>query len=322
MKDLAHLADRYRGALLGGAIGDALGAPFEGRDLLDADYLNGIFDPSRPLRSTGDTELTIALAQSLVERAGFDGAHLAQALVDACERESSRGPGPGVRRVLDAIKSGTAWDCAARVVADARDSLENGAAARVAPAALFGFPETDVTMLLARRTALVTNSHAVALDGAAVQACAIALLLGGPPLDRASFLRRLSQHAGTVELRTALDCVARVPASADPLEVVTRLGNGRDAHRSVPTALYCFLRNARSFSDTVAFALAVGFGGDTGTIASMTGALSGAFLGEKQIPRHWTERLEQTARLRWLADELLVVSATRTIMRADRGDTG
>ena len=52
-------------------------------------------------------------------------------------------------------------------------------------------------------------------------------------------------------------------------------------------------------------------GGDTDTIASMTGALAGAYLGAAAIPSRWRARVEGGARLQGLADALLYL-ATRS----------
>ena len=64
-------------------------------------------------------------------------------------------------------------------------------------------------------------------------------------------------------------------------QVVYELGNGVQALESVPTVIFCFLRRPNSFQDGFLFAL----GGDTDTIASMTGAIAGAYLGADRIPQ-------------------------------------
>lgn len=306
------LGDRYRGTLLGVAIGDAFGAPFEGRTRLEAEELSRAPAPTTPLRYTDDTHMTIGLARSLIARRGFDGAHLAETFMNDFDREPWRGYGSGPPRVFDAIRNGIEWESAARMLFNGAGSFGNGAAMRVAPAALLGFPDLAAVAWLAHQSALVTHSHEVGVDGAKLQACAIALLLGSPPdvhLDREGYLAQLAVYAGTPEMRSALEEVARLPMDAGPQEVADRLGNGVEAYRSVPTALYCFLRTPESLVDTLAFALAVGFGGDTDTIASMACALAGAFLGEAEIPGPWIERAEGTAILRSLADELLELAA-------------
>jgi poly(ADP-ribose) glycohydrolase ARH3 len=71
----------------------------------------------------------------------------------------------------------------------------------------------------------------------------------------------------------------------------------------VPAAIYCFLRHPDSFEDAVVEA--VSLGGDTDTIASMTGAISGARLGIEAVPGEWVEKLENRNYIEDLALRLL-----------------
>lgn len=80
------------------------------------------------------------------------------------------------------------------------------------------------------------------------------------------------------------------------------MGNGIEAFNSVPTAIYSFLSHFESFADAVIYA--IGLGGDTDTIAAMTGAISGAYHGIKAIPKEWEERLENRAYIETLAIRL------------------
>lgn len=72
------------------------------------------------------------------------------------------------------------------------------------------------------------------------------------------------------------------------------------AVESVPAAFCAFLRYQDSFSDAIRFAISLG--GDTDTIASMTGALAGAHLGHSAIPQDWIERTEGTGKLGTFAE--------------------
>jgi poly(ADP-ribose) glycohydrolase ARH3 len=101
----------------------------------------------------------------------------------------------------------------------------------------------------------------------------------------------------------------RLALDAPPREVIDELGHGIEAHRSVPTAIYSFLRAPHSFAEAVCFAVALG--GDADTIASMTGALSGAFLGAAAIPAPWRDEVEGAAVLCDLADELCRLAGER-----------
>ncbi|MDP6183871.1 MAG: ADP-ribosylglycohydrolase family protein, partial [Gammaproteobacteria bacterium] len=81
------------------------------------------------------------------------------------------------------------------------------------------------------------------------------------------------------------------------------------AHESVPTAIFVFLNNASSIQDAVTAAIELG--GDTDTIASMTGALAGAHLGLSAIPDRWLRRVEGVQRLIEIADQLFSLSARK-----------
>ena len=72
-------------------------------------------------------------------------------------------------------------------------------------------------------------------------------------------------------------------------KVVKELGNGIEAFNSVPTAIYCFART-ESFQESILDAISLG--GDTDTIAAMTGAISGASYGAQGIPNSWKNKLE------------------------------
>jgi ADP-ribosyl-[dinitrogen reductase] hydrolase len=71
-----HLHDRYLGCLVGLALGDALGAPIEGRPRGSFPPVVGISEEPRPGLPVGgwtdDTALALCLAASLIERGGFD----------------------------------------------------------------------------------------------------------------------------------------------------------------------------------------------------------------------------------------------------------
>jgi poly(ADP-ribose) glycohydrolase ARH3 len=86
----------------------------------------------------------------------------------------------------------------------------------------------------------------------------------------------------------------------------TSLGNGIEALDSVPTAIACFSLAPQSYETAVGSAVLLG--GDTDTIAAMTGALAGAYLGVAAIPTHLINILEDKVKGRTyiagLADKL------------------
>ena len=299
---------RFCGVMLGVAVGDALGARFEGVGSVDPDELAKFASDPGPLRYTDDTHMTLGLARSLVERQGFDAPYTAELFARNFEQEPWRGYGSGPPRVFGLMRQGVPWDQAARSLFDGTGSYGNGGAMRVAPVALFAFRDLDRVARLAQQSAVLTHTHECGVDGAVLQACAVALLLEaepGRPLYAPALLQQLARHVQTKLFREILESMESLPAGLPPPEAALRLGNGIEAFRSVPTALYAFLRHPDSFAGAVLYAIRVG--GDTDTIASMTGALAGAYLGEEVIPAGWRERVEDAAELRRLARALFLL---------------
>lgn len=306
------LADRFRGALLGVALGDALGAGFEGSFSVPVDEFTR--RASGRLTYTDDTHMTIGVAESLVDQGGFDGAAMASRFAADYTAESWRGYGPGPPQVFALLGRGVHWNEAAGRLFGGSGSFGNGAAMRAAPAGLFGFPDPDRAGEIARAQAAITHAHPLGTEGAALQATAVCLVLGTPrggPMDTGRLLDDLRNHLREPVYLDKLDTIeALLGGQRGRQEVVEELGNGIEAPRSVPTALYCFLRHPDSFEEAVRFA--VGLGGDTDTIASMAGALTGAWVGERGIPGGWRDRVEGSTRLRDLGDALLEAGLART----------
>lgn len=301
-----QLKEKARGALLGAAVGDALGAPFEGLAAVDQERLKRLLVDPGPMRYTDDTHMTIGMAESLVERRGFDGAHMAQVMARNYAQEPWRGYGLGPPQVFRLLEQGVPWDRAARALFGGRGSLGNGAAMRVAPAAILAVRDLEGVAQLARQTAILTHTHELGVEGAVLQALALALLLrqeATTPLDTGSFLRELRARIRAAPYLEKLEKIELLLPGAERGRVVRELGTGTAALQAVPTAILCFLCSPQSFPQVILYAISLG--GDTDTIASMAGALAGAYLGERSIPAPWRHQVEGGPRLRELADALV-----------------
>lgn len=299
-----QLRDRFRGALAGVAVGDALGAAFEGHPgPVSSDQIAGAERGATTMRYTDDTAMTIVLAESLLHVGDLDEDHLALSFAAEFRRRPDRGYGPGTASVLDRIAGGEAWRQVATSQFEGKGSLGNGAAMRVTPVALYAAGDPALTGQLARRSARVTHTHPLGVEGAALQAAAVALALTQPdahPLDPDSFLEALRQVVAEPVLAERLDLVAALLRRGDAEDVAAVIGTGVAASEAVPAAICAFLRHPDSFPDVVRFAISLG--GDTDTIASMAGAMAGARLGEDNIPRSCLERTEGALFLGWLGD--------------------
>jgi poly(ADP-ribose) glycohydrolase ARH3 len=281
--------EQFTGCLLGLAVGDGIGAPFEGLTPDSIFWGYGSLAElvanreNETLHYTDDTEMMIGVAETLLE----DGELFEEPLLRAfaANYHPERGYGRGARRVIEAMAQGGDW----RTVAAKHfpgGSYGNGAAMRVAPVGLLFWNDLDRVMEEARYSALPTHVHPLGIEGAQLLAIAVALALRPGPLERKPFYRELRRRATTEEFRWHLDMAARLR----PGDSLAGLGNSLEAHRSVVTSIACFTTSPRSYEDAIA--RAIGLGDDTDTLAAMAGALSGAHLGITAIPRRLLDHLE------------------------------
>jgi poly(ADP-ribose) glycohydrolase ARH3 len=166
-------ASRAVGALLGTFVGDALGMPYEGmRAATIPDAIE--MRPGRlPVgHYTDDTEMMIAVAESLLRCDVADAEDLAASF--RASFDARRGYGGGTLQVMELWRRGVPVATAAQHVFDGRGSFGNGAAMRVAPVAVRFAGDKVLVDRQARASARVTHAHPHGVDGAAVQAAAIA----------------------------------------------------------------------------------------------------------------------------------------------------
>lgn len=293
--------DQCLGCLLGQAVGDGLGAPYEG---LSADNIYWGYgwagdlvrnQAGATLHFTDDTQMMVGVAETLAEHGRIVEETLCQAF--AANYHPDRGYGQGARLVLEAMATGGDW----REITSSHfpgGSFGNGAAMRVAPVGLVFCDDLDRVMEEARLSALPTHVHPLGIEGAQLLAVAVALAVRASPLDRRAFYRELSRRARSEEFRWHVSAAARLR----PGDSVSVLGNGLEAHRSVVTAIACFTASPRSYEDVVARAISQG--NDTDTLAAMAGALSGAHLGLEAIPRPLLDKLEDQGKGRTYIGQL------------------
>jgi poly(ADP-ribose) glycohydrolase ARH3 len=166
-------------------------------------------------------------------------------------------------------------------------SFGNGAAMRVAPVGLFFRDQPESLWEQARLSALPTHTHPVGIEGAQLLAAAVAHASKVTEFDRKVFYRELSALATTEEFRWALGVAAKLK----PSDALSGLGSTLHAHRSVVTAMACFVATPTNYE--FAIGRAISLGDDTDTVAAMTGALVGAFAGVSAIPAERIAQLEE-----------------------------
>ena len=293
------LKDKFRGAILGCFLGDAFGAGFEGMSPNQAISHLTTLSQKFTRTYTDDTEMTLALAESIIESGKVDPEDLAKKFIQFCDL--TRGYGMGAIRAILALRAGVPWHRVSTIVFE-KGSFGNGAAMRVSPVGLFFHQNREALREAAIEQANVTHTHPLGQWGAVMQASSVGLaLLQDPmkPLKKEEILVELREilWPGPVEYQKALNEMENIFAEGKKIEtkeIVRRLGNGIEAHRSVPTASYLALTHSPDFQDAIRAAISLG--GDTDTIAGMVGAIVGAHVGERGLPEEWIEQLEEGPR--------------------------
>jgi ADP-ribosylglycohydrolase len=303
---------KFRGTLVGCAVGDALGAPVEGMPA-DAikekygkvtDFLDERFGAGR---ITDDTQMTVCLAQSILELGKFYVEHTASrfALWIANSDEGikeARGVGMACATACRRLRDGVGPQDSGV------DSAGCGAAMRVSPVGLRYYNDPDTMRETAVGQARITHTDPEAVAGAAAVAFAVGLGIGDDgKVDCLSFVERTAEHVAGIDPKMS----AKIAGLADyldasPEEGFSYTGNGGYVMETVPAALFAFLRSPYDLEETVI--TAVNAGGDTDSIGAIAGALSGSFNGVDSIPDRWKENVEGRDYLESLAFKLYTLT--------------
>jgi ADP-ribosylglycohydrolase len=336
------LRDRYRGCLLGGAVGDALGAPVEflSRDEILRRFGPGGIDTFAPAYGrlgaiTDDTQMTLFTADGLLrasvrrqlghavdEVAATASAYLrwlrtqGETPRDEAEphvgnpgwlwqqRELHSRRGPGIT-CLDSLR--TLTSPAARA---ANDRKGCGGVMRVAPVALLAHRKVDSdnsleeAFRLGSATAAITHGHPSGYLAAGAGSVLIKSLLEGSSLEESLSRTRamLRDHEGHEETLAALELADRLARSSLPPAMAIAELGGGWVAEEALSISVYCAAVARDFREGVR--LAVNHDGDSDSTGAITGNLLGAMLGAAAIPHDWLEPLELREVIAGIADDL------------------
>jgi ADP-ribosyl-[dinitrogen reductase] hydrolase len=291
--------ERYRGALLGLAAGDAVGTTLEFKK-------PGSFEPIEDMigggpfgleagQWTDDTSMALCLAASLVHCREFDAR-------DQMNRYckwwsdgymSSNGECFDIgNTVSDALRRYQLTDEPFSGSTDP-GSAGNGSLMRLAPVVLFHHPDRAACVRFAAESSRTTHGAPEAVD-----ACKMFAAILSSALDGNSKAQVLSA-AEPASSSARLNSVAAGAYSGRPAMEIRATGYVVD---SIEAALWCFDRTD-CFRDAVL--AAANLGDDADTTAAICGQLAGAFYGVEAIPESWMKRLAMRDEIMELADALL-----------------
>ncbi|MET7365033.1 ADP-ribosylglycohydrolase family protein [Streptomyces sp. NPDC005566] len=277
--------DRAAGAVVGSAAGDALGAPFEfgAPGVFGARFPDGVgtlcggggWDPGE---ATDDTQMAVLVGESLLENGGLE----LPDIFERFRRWAAGEPKDIGLQTEDVLTSGDPWDTAAALHFQINaHAAGNGSLMRATTSAVyFARQGRAATMYAARRIAALTHGDRAAWEGTAVFHELVRVALDGDDPLAAVPGALAEVHDDHRDRWAAVLAPDWHPDDATEF-------NGA-VWPCLGTALWA-LRTTSGFEG--ALAAAVDVGGDTDTVAAVTGGLAGAVYGLGAVPERWTRTL-------------------------------
>lgn len=314
---------RYVGCMLGGAVGDALGAPVEFMRLSEIRQRygpSGISDYDRAYGRIGaitdDTQMALFSAEGLLRawtRGNTKGICNPPSVVNHAYKRwlhtqdssfkappdhegegflrhipdlySRRAPGNSCLSALYKNKMGTIED-------PINDSKGCGGVMRAAPAGLIA-NDVEEAFRLGSGIAALTHGHPTGYLASGFLAAVIHIIKDGGDLDEAitasiNILKTYPAHEECLEaVEQATDLAQRSHCVPETIE---KMGGGWIAEEALAISLYCAMVDKDDFKKGVL--LAVNHSGDSDSTGTITGNILGCLLGGSVIQSSWLHKLE------------------------------
>jgi ADP-ribosyl-[dinitrogen reductase] hydrolase len=297
--------------LVGCAIGDALGNPFEMKPAISPALqewdgffkAGGTFWKGQPGQYTDDTLMSMALSASLITKSGFDPEDVAAKYLAWYNSGNTRGIGTTTARACVNLKEGLSWQESGIVTGyDDQPASGNGTAMRASPIGLWYRNDIELVISSAFLDASITHNSLEPKMGSVAVALATSLL-ANETHDLHTILDEVRDILGVSVVKDKLDLVDSLLKSKAPLDrALAEIGVSGYVPETVGAAFYC-LGTTDNFKDAVV--MAVKAGGDTDTTAAIVGALAGTYYGLDAIPSEYKDQVENFELLQILTEELI-----------------
>jgi ADP-ribosyl-[dinitrogen reductase] hydrolase len=294
--------DRYRGCLLGMAVGDAIGTAveFQQRGTFPpvSDMLGGGVFHLQPGQWTDDTSMGLCLATSLVEKKGFDPRDQMQRYLRWYDEGylSSTGScfdiGTTTRQALEHFRA-TGEPVSGST---SPNSAGNGSLMRLAPVAMYYAADQGLVSDYAGTSSRTTHAAVECVDACKLFAQMLVKALDGQ--EKAVILFETS----TADLVS--EKIIAIAQGAYQNKPSAQIRGSGYVVESLEAALWCFWTTG-TFSEAVL--AAANLGDDADTTAAICGQIAGAYYGQTGIPVSWLEKLAMRAEIATLAEKLAAV---------------
>lgn len=293
------LLDKFRGALLGLACGDAVGSAVEFRKRgsfpLVTDMMGGGIFNLKKGQWTDDTSMALCLAHSLVESKDFDAIDQMQRYCKWKDEGYLSSTGEcfdiGIatnKALLNFKKTGEPFS------GDTNPAKAgNGCIMRLAPVPMFYYSNRELAIEMSGESARTTHGALECIEASQLFGAMLFQALAG-----ASKNDILVNHGLASLTSEKLQLIAHGMYIDKPESEIK--GTGYVAE-SLEAALWCF-QQTDSFEEAIL--KATNLGDDADTTAAICGQIAGAYYGESGIPKHWLNQLHMKNQIGELAEKL------------------
>lgn len=294
-----EIINRFRGALLGMACGDAVGTTVEfklrGTFPLVTDMLGGGPFKLKPGEWTDDTSMGLCLATSLVVCGQFDATDQLRRYVKWRDEGylSSNGRCFDIGGTTNAALSNFKKTGNPFSGSTDKNSAGNGCIMRLAPVPMFYYPDRDAVIEMSGESSRTTHGASECIEASRLFGAMLFKALDGAVKEEILFGHGLGDFTSS-GIRSSAQGDYRDKSE----EEIFGIGY---VVPSLEAALWCFY-HTDNFKD--ATLRATNLGKDADTTAAICGQLAGAFYGEPGIPENWRKKLAMHDEICLLADQL------------------
>lgn len=301
------LANRFRGSLLGLAVGDALGTTLEFRPRPDTNLVTDIvgggpFNLERG-KWTDDTSMALCVAHSLLRRRSFSAEDQMNLFISWWKNGSFSSTGECFDIGVTTASALRRYMESGEAMAGSSDPLSagNGSLMRLAPIVLFYASEPRDAIRFAGESSKTTHAAVEAIDACRLFAAMLLGALYGEDKEKilSPLYSPVNNYWASRPLTDSIIEISKGGYKNKPRSAIRSTGYVVD---SLEAALWAF-HNSQSFEEGAI--LAVNLGGDSDTIGAIYGQLAGAFYGEIAMPIHWIKAISYYYVFYSIADELV-----------------
>ena len=285
------MKNKFQGALLGLAVGDALGGPLEFMSKNQIQIKHGVVSKMlgggwlnlRPGQYTEDTILMLATAESLLEKKELDKKDLMSRYLEWF-RLNPKDISQTTQTILTAVENGEEVEKAAYLHKNEliKEEGENDFLTRCIPLALYYFDNYENLMNKTMQAVMLTHYNKKMASGSVAVNLIIAHIINGET-DKDKILEQTQDLLDENKLGLYNVLPDFKYKKKNTLRSSTHMQD------TMETAIWIW-QNMKNFKEAIIEA--VNMGGDADTIGAVTGALNGAYYGVDEIPQEWLATLD------------------------------